>query len=755
MAGQGGPRKRRRPAQSCEQCRHRKVRCDRNIPCGPCTRARSSPHCSYRDRSPSLSSSAIGIIATPDTPHRQPLVTGAFERRASSHMTPTELGDTNLQPGVELSLGQIQHRLQLLEDRLAALAKNPSLTRDNQWLEKALHDLTEKTQNIEQQLAVAPQLAHTQLTGDNGDLSISNIPPRLHASAIDFKDLKADLTNVVKDCRALRKSIKSRQSVTLNEPVADLHSTIPPKLVCDELVQCYLRTFGSMYRVLHMPSFWKSYRQFWTEPKFPPVSFLMKLVLVLAIGTAFYSNSTGRVNNQFTHLKQKWVYAAQWWFTGPSEKTTASLDGLQVFCLLLTARKISGLGTSHVLSTSSLIEMAMRLGLHIDPSNFPALSALESEMRVRLWATILELALQSSLELGLPCNLPLGFDTRPPLNINDQDIGPGKPTIALPSMPSNEWTDTSVLLLLHESVKPRMGIVQFVASPGRKSYQQALQFTADMRLACRELASAAQTFEASKASQGLGLTDFHKKFLDIELHRYIVALHAPFTVQARKDPRFYYSRKASLESAMVIASYANDLCLPSGPLDDFSNLILVGSGSFKGPLALDIISALGLELVTQLEEESSPQSLFSGSENELAKATRAPVVRILEHILDQLLQIISLGSPNLKRYNFLAAILAQLRAMQSNQCVKRVVYETVTHGIQECYGMLQSMMAGIPQTPTAEVPIGMAAPAAPGLPDPTSTQFGFHLVDPIFDIDLDLASLLCLEGIDDPSSSYL
>lgn len=186
MAGEGGPRKRRRPAQSCEQCRHRKVRCDRNIPCGPCTRARSSLHCSYRDRSQSPSSSGIGIIATPDTTHRQTLVTGAFERRASNRMTPTEHGDTDLQSGVESSSGEIQRRIQSLEDRLATLTKNTSLPRDNQRLEKALHDLTERTQNIEQQLAAAPQLAHTHPTSD---LSTSNIPPRLHASASKTKFL--------------------------------------------------------------------------------------------------------------------------------------------------------------------------------------------------------------------------------------------------------------------------------------------------------------------------------------------------------------------------------------------------------------------------------------------------------------------------------------------------------------------------------------------------------------------------------------
>lgn len=42
-----GPIKRRRPALSCVECRRRKVKCDRQKPCGPCTRMKSST-CTYR-----------------------------------------------------------------------------------------------------------------------------------------------------------------------------------------------------------------------------------------------------------------------------------------------------------------------------------------------------------------------------------------------------------------------------------------------------------------------------------------------------------------------------------------------------------------------------------------------------------------------------------------------------------------------------------------------------------------------------------
>lgn len=42
------PRKRRRPALACEQCRRRKIRCDRNTPCDQCIRSRSkSESCTY------------------------------------------------------------------------------------------------------------------------------------------------------------------------------------------------------------------------------------------------------------------------------------------------------------------------------------------------------------------------------------------------------------------------------------------------------------------------------------------------------------------------------------------------------------------------------------------------------------------------------------------------------------------------------------------------------------------------------------
>jgi hypothetical protein len=53
-------RKRRRPALSCAECRRRKVKCDRNNPCGPCT-SYKSPTCTFISTHASKSGSSMPI----------------------------------------------------------------------------------------------------------------------------------------------------------------------------------------------------------------------------------------------------------------------------------------------------------------------------------------------------------------------------------------------------------------------------------------------------------------------------------------------------------------------------------------------------------------------------------------------------------------------------------------------------------------------------------------------------------------------
>ncbi|KAL2860973.1 Zn(II)2Cys6 transcription factor [Aspergillus lucknowensis] len=748
-----GRRKRRRPAKSCEPCRQRKVRCDLNQPCGPCSRAKASLTCAYRDEGVSGKTAKV-----PRGPDALPQAVAQAIGR-STMPTPTSLGvgvpspNDDLQPAVH----DLQARLGNLEARLS---RGESSGVHRSTLEKDLHALTQRVQAVEDQLAKGSNAVGTRARDRT---SVAAVPPRLRHSARKVKFLgpshwcnkmdklciaqlmskkdigpplrgqQHDAVNAVKECRDLRRTVKSQRSVKLDDPLPDVLSTVPPREECDELVGCYLRTFEPIYRVLHIPSFWMEYEEFWKQPQSNMNPFLTKLLLILAIGTVFRSGQGNRPRDEYDQLAQKWIYAAQWWLAGPSEGATCNIDGLQVSCLLFISRKACGLGSSPWLSAGSLMRMAVAMGLHRDPSEFPGLSWFQSEIRRRLWATVLELALQESLDLGLPCLVPVTFDTNPPSNINDPDFSPD---LADPPIlePRERCTDASIQLLLYESVKLRMQVLEVINDYQEQSYQHALELGRRLRAAHGKVVAFFRSAKiAENDKSGLELNEFHRKFLDIQLHKSILALYTPFVVQARKDPQFYYARKACLESVTAIASHADSLHLPSHVFDDISRLFISGKGSFKGPLSLDVIATLGLEIVTQIDEECLPER-DGGLVDRLAGTSRDGLIHTLEHILDQLFHIIALGTPSMKRFGLLAAVLGEIRAMKAGLDVTRTVYEAVTQAFKDCHSTLQQSAMKKTEAVDGLAP-GANVPGEFDLPDPSLLGFDVDLGDAIFGID--------------------
>lgn len=64
--------------------------------------------------------------------------------------------------------------------------------------------------------------------------------------------------------------------------------------------------------------------------------------------------------------------------------------------------------------------MAMATGLHRTPDLFPVLSVYQSEIRARLWATVLERTLLSSLHAAMPLPFSLQeIDRTTPSNLDD------------------------------------------------------------------------------------------------------------------------------------------------------------------------------------------------------------------------------------------------------------------------------------------------------------------------------------------------
>lgn len=71
-----------------------------------------------------------------------------------------------------------------------------------------------------------------------------------------------------------------------------------------------------------------------------------------------------------------------------------------------------------------IVRVAMRMGLHRDPSHWPNIRPLQSELRRRAWAFLYSLDFFSSTQVGLPRLIKDSqCDTRPPSYVLDSDIG--------------------------------------------------------------------------------------------------------------------------------------------------------------------------------------------------------------------------------------------------------------------------------------------------------------------------------------------
>lgn len=425
---------------------------------------------------------------------------------------------------------------------------------------------------------------------------------------------------------------------------------------------------------------------------FTQPTFILKLVLILAIGIPFLSNSEAGVDaNTASELRRQakqWIYATQWWLTGPTEKSTQNLDALQIFSLALIARQVHGLGNSPALSPSSLASLAVQMGLNRNPRPFlPGIFRYQVECMSRLWATVSELLLASYLESGLPP--PVLFedsDVDKPSNIDDFDLKDGPDTASPPTFEART-TDISVHLLLLKSQKLRIQALRVINSAQtRVSYEKVMDLASQLRSACAEVTK----FFNERKSDFPTNPNFSRRYIDTYLRRHIFLLHRPFMLKAQKDPRFYLSHKMCVESAMIMASYTDELNLPSEITDDFAKMMVQASGHLRGGLTLDVAMTLALELNASLQGEDEQNG--DDPARALSRSLRRPFLQRLTHIRDQLFHVIELGNPSLKRFLMISSFLAQLEALEAGGNAKASFFDAVRQDAQACVVSLQKYL---------------------------------------------------------------
>ena len=500
-------------------------------------------------------------------------------------------------------------------------------------------------------------------------------------------------------------------------PTADL----PPKDVADELVDCYLRTSETIYRILHVPTFHEDYKNLWDTCKEVDRAFLVQVKLVFAVGAIVFDEHFSLRTSAI-----RWVYEAQTWLSGPKFKSRLDFQTLQTEILLLLARELVSSGGEPIwISAGALVRKAIYMGLHRDPSNLPSKPNFDAEMHRRLWNTILEICLQSSLTSGGPPNIsPHDFETKPPGNFDDEQMTAEAP------MPNEEdtFTQSSIAIALRKTFSIRLAVTKHLNDlKSHGTYEETLRLDAELRASYKSLSRSLQGCSSKIDSFP---SRFEIRFVDFIMHRYISALHIPFFGPTLQETRFAYSRKVVIETAfktwyaanptlalVAAQSYGNST---SSDVDDFVRLAAYGSG-FSRTIVTQSVIIIAVELRAQLKEDESLGPVF----------LRPDFPSVLDDAKTWCLQCIKAGEINIKGYLLISALTAHVHGLMQGvgkDEIPGLVMKAVQDAETICLPILEEMVAeesgnGLQET-TANTPIEIMEDWDFMIEDPMTWVFG-------------------------------
>ncbi|KAB8345906.1 hypothetical protein FH972_022961 [Carpinus fangiana] len=651
-------RKRRRPAVVCTECRRRKIACDRNAPCGQCvlvnsTCTYSSPN--YEPTARPRPASAVKTNATSQPSDRDTSASATRDTAAFDIVSLPSVFGPGFRETREPSRGGELRRS--VQERPQSPINYLHIGR---FQKARFFGPTHWMNNI----------AQFEELGRSAGIN-------------EIFERDSELYALLDKCKRLARKLKAKPEI--GRPTAtELQDYFPPRQACQRLVDLYLNTFERVFRVLHIPTFQREFNEHWNNPHNGNTSFIVKLLLILAIGACFDKDSS-QDGSSFHEFSSLWIYAAEVWLKTSMGKQNLNLGGIQAHCLVLIARQTSTTGGDLTwISAGLLVRQAVSVGLHRDPSNFPNMSVLEAELRRRLWATTVELLVQSSLDSGLPPMISSeDFDCRSPANIDDDEV-----SVSTESPPMDKTLDrhtqTSMQCALLKSLPLRLMVAKALNSiRSDLSYDKTLKLSEQVMNACRSNSDLfkSQLSKPQSPEQEQAIT-FQVNLLDLLVRRFVLALHTAFAHKAVENVSYYFSRKVCLESSfLLLADSAASLPRERELRDEYCTRIgLYGCGLFKS-VFLHAASTIFMELVFSLKEDSSPPAL---------SLSRSELLRTVTDLVDVTRRRVGADETSVKPYVFFTCALAEIQAMQAGSSIERATSSAAKASLEACIETLDA-----------------------------------------------------------------
>ncbi|VUC23535.1 unnamed protein product [Clonostachys rosea] len=479
----------------------------------------------------------------------------------------------------------------------------------------------------------------------------------------------------ISKCKEYARTIKANQAAPWPSlPTPD----VPPRDVCDKLIDCYLRTTESVYRVIHIPSFMKDYTAFWESNAEPSMNTIVPLKLIMAIGATVFDRDFS-----LRSTAVRWIHQAEAWLCRPDYKARINLGTIQCQILLIFAREAVGLAWSHTwLSIGDLLRTAIYMGLHRDPSKMPRRTFLASELRRRIWNTILELVVRTSLTAGGPPLLSHDdFDTLLPGNFNDDQLIDDNPQ----PKPEEEFTQSSISRMMRSTFSARLTITKYLNDLGGKtSYPHTLQLENELRSVQKAVRHSIQTWQSKKTSSPFSPSSFQLSYLDMVFRRFLLSLHVPWFGPSLHDPTYAYSRRVAVETSIALWRITDEGSALS--IDASHTDFVIISAYRTGFLHAGITQASHI----QLAEISS--QLREHEEVNLWTPINSDLLPVVEGASEWAFRVLKDGETNIKGYLIMVLLTSQIKAALEGTTADEmpdVVSKAIIEAKDRCLSLLE------------------------------------------------------------------
>ncbi|CZR67365.1 related to fungal specific transcription factor [Phialocephala subalpina] len=563
--------RRDKPQLSCNLCKRRKVRCDRQTPCGTCSRRGLASSCVYNaDAQQSILPRPAGTVHE-RIQQLESLVISLMQQDTSASAS-TTTGSTSVSDPPRDFAQPVP-----IPDTDIPISGGPQLSEDTSVS------------------STSPNGTFLPLGDDNGAVdTFSSVPvdcgsmnmdsagtPSYVGSAhwVAILDSISELKEHFEQEEATRRLAtedNEAKSGHSNWPQllygcpqitkAEILSSIPTRREADRLVSRYF-TLDIAPGVLHSGQFLSEYEHFWEEPSITPIMWIGLLFTIMCLGAQHASQSTSappdpqhffRVNI----LREKIVQClrlGKYTKGGPFVlETLIQYYMIEHFLCQDTEFEIWVL---HCI----LIPMSFRMGLHRDPKHFKLISPFAGEIRRRVWATVFQIDICLSLMTGLPRMIkPQQCDTEEPRNLLDSDIEEETTEVRKPRVDSES---TPVLYLIAKNrIISVGGIISDLAHDIRPyPYTELARFETLLEDTRKSLPSSLHWHPLPQSITETSRTIIQRMYLDIFFHKMRITLYKKYLSASMTKFEYAHAREICLESAVTILDYHHLLAEETHP----------------------------------------------------------------------------------------------------------------------------------------------------------------------------------------------